>query len=309
MDGFSNAKSETGLRRFISSDTVRDIGSGTVAGVISKFVDFPFDTVKVTFQAPNSPYKSYLHASSTIFKNEGIAGFYRGVGAPVAGAGLENAVCFSFFGFAQRHYRWSLSYGPDEKLPFAATLYAGAVSGFAVAHVLTPVELLKCRMQVQNLQPVEQREYRNVVDCAVKTVRKDGLKGLYAGHTATLARETPGNAAWFGFYNLAQRAMLQPGQTTDDLPGYKKALAGGCGGVMYWTTFFPADVVKTKMQVDPAFQTMGLAKGLSSVLRTGGVRALYSGWGITVVRAFPANAAIFFTYETCAKYFDTHFGW
>ena len=48
-------KTRPALFSFVSSDTVRDIGSGTIAGLCAKVVEFPFDTVKVSFQAPNSP--------------------------------------------------------------------------------------------------------------------------------------------------------------------------------------------------------------------------------------------------------------
>ena len=38
------------------------------------------------------------------------------------------------------------------------------------------------------------------------------------------------------------------------------------------------------------------------IYATEGIAGLYRGWGITVLRAAPANAAVFFAYEMCMKF-------
>jgi hypothetical protein len=124
-----------------------------------------------------------------------------------------------------------------------------------------------------------------------------------------MCRETPGNAAFFGCYNAAKRSFASaPGETPDNLPLWKILLAGGCGGVGYWTAFFPADVVKTKMQTSAEFQQMSLWRGLRHTYRMQGVAGLYAGWGITVARAFPANAIVFTSYEYLSLWWDNAFG-
>lgn len=298
------------------SETAKHLTSGTVAGLCAKVVEFPFDTVKVRVQADtHKMYHGYSHCAKTILRQEGFGSFYRGIGAPMAGGGLENAVCFAAFAAGTGAYRRLTARDAThlkemEKLdPMPGILLGGALAGGAVAHVLTPVELLKCNMQVQNMLPVEQRKYKNVADCAAKTMRAHGVRSLFNGHTATLAREVPGNAAWFGFYHATKRLMTPAGASPDDLPLWKLMLAGGVGGVCYWTAFFPADVVKTRMQIDPTYLKLGLARGLGQLYKEGGRAALYSGWTITAFRAFPANAIIFSVYEVCAAKWDAYFDW
>lgn len=297
------------------SETAKHLASGTVAGLTAKIVEYPFDTVKVRVQTnPDKYNKGYVHCAKQIYFNEGFWSFYKGIGAPMIGGGLENAVCFSAYAFGLKSFGYLFAKSPEErvalqKAPSAgAIVWSGLCAGFAVSFVLTPVELLKCNMQVQNLLPKEERKYKNVGDCAIKMIRAGGIGALLRGHTATLAREVPGNASWFGFYNLTKYALTPAGQTVDELPLWKLMLAGGVGGVTYWTAFFPADVVKTKMQIDPEFAKMGLLRGLGHQYKAHGiVKGLYAGWGITAVRAFPANAIIFSMYEVCAGWWDQYF--
>jgi solute carrier family 25 carnitine/acylcarnitine transporter 20/29 len=252
-------------------------------------------------------YKGYMDCASKMLRLEGLSGFYRGIAAPMLGGGAENAVAFAAFASGLALFSTVTGTNDSSATSIAGILFAGALSGVAVAHVLTPVEMLKCNMQIQNVLPPEKRLYSGVLDCAAKMIRAGGVRSLFAGHTATLARETPGNAAWFGSYHKCKQLLCGPGESIDSLPVPKLMLAGGVGGVLYWTAFFPADVVKTKMQTNPEFCKLGLLRGLGRLYKDQGVRGLYTGWSITAIRAFPANAIIFSVYETFAHQWDRFF--
>ena len=79
----------------------------------------------------------------------------------------------------------------SEDMPFATKLAGGAFSGISVACILTPVELVKCRMQTANEGAVR---YKSTVDCFLQTIREGGVRALFRGHVGTLCREIPGNA-------------------------------------------------------------------------------------------------------------------
>lgn len=292
------------------TDAAKHICSGTVAGLAAKVVEHPFDTIKVRVQTSPALYSGYWDCARRILRHEGFASYYRGLGAPLAGGAAENAVCFVAFAAGKELYCHAMSRSAAEAAemernpPLPCVLTCGLLAGAAVSHVLTPVELLKCNMQVQNALPPEKRKYRNALHCVAQMTRAGGVRALYSGHTATLAREVPGNAAWFGFYTLTKRLLTPAGQSTDDLPLWKLMFSGGVGGVSYWTAFFPADVVKTKMQVDAQYLKLGLWRGLAHCYKLGGVKELYRGWGITALRAFPANALVFSLYELCVSRWD-----
>eukprot|EP00758_Cryptobia_borreli_P002958 Tbor_TRINITY_DN3418_c0_g1::TRINITY_DN3418_c0_g1_i1::g.3750::m.3750 len=287
-------------------DATKSIFAGSCAGVTAKFFEYPFDTIKVRVQVNPTAYNGYIDCARKLLRNEGPMGFYTGLAAPTLGAGAENAVCFAGFALGIRLYDSIFGCVTDRTdTPIHVTCFGGAVSGVFAAHVLTPVELTKCIMQVEYTKPPAERHYTGVLDVVKQKVRNGGVKSLFEGHSATLLREIPGGAAWFGFYNLAILAQTPEGKTKKDLAKWQIAAAGGCGGVMYWTTFFPADVVKTTMQLDPAFAKKGFFGCLKHRYVTYGIKkGLYSGWTITAGRAFPGNAIIFSVFEYVSHQWD-----
>ncbi|KAG5482471.1 hypothetical protein CUR178_05610 [Leishmania enriettii] len=78
-------------------------------------------------------------------------------------------------------------------------------------------------------------------------------------------------------------------------------LAGGISGCCYWSIAYPADVAKTKMQECPQAWQQGFTMTLSNLCRSGGVGALYRGWGGTVVQAFLSSGIVCATHEHCSN--------
>jgi hypothetical protein len=163
--------------------------AGMAAGFTCKFVEYPLDTIKVQVQTQKagSAHMSPLAMLMKTVRNEGFMGLYRGIPSPLLGSMVENSVLFSSYGLATRF----LHPGDPETIPFSLKLVAGGFSGMCVATVLTPVELIKCKMQTNN--DVVKR-YASSLECFVATVRQGGLRSLFHGHVGTLCREIPGNA-------------------------------------------------------------------------------------------------------------------
>lgn len=119
----------------------------------------------------------------------------------------------------------------------------------------------------------------------------------------TFFRETAGGAAWFGAYEyvclLTRKYRGRETNSTAEL-----MLAGACAGVAYNGALFPADTVKSRMQTEAigvksrGFWTVG-----REIYSQGGIKALYRGCGITVLRSAPSSAIIFTVYEGLKAYF------
>eukprot|EP00802_Teleaulax_amphioxeia_P013932 Tamp_13987.p1 GENE.Tamp_13987~~Tamp_13987.p1 ORF type:complete len:238 (-),score=18.57 Tamp_13987:683-1396(-) len=218
---------------------------------------------------------------------------YRGLPSPLLGSMVENSVLFSSYAFAGR----MISKDPQNQ-PFYQKLLCGMFSGLCVATVLTPVELIKCKMQTTNEAAVK---YKNSWECILATVRQGGLRALFNGHVGTLCREVPGNAVWFGGYELGIYLQTPKTGTKADIHPVGLAASGALGGMCYWFFPFPFDVVKSKIQTGTHGLAPGVAVNVVSVLKhtfkTEGMRGLYSGCAITVGRAAPSNAVLFTAYE------------
>lgn len=74
------------------------------------------------------------------------------------------------------------------------SLLAGAIAGFASLSVVVPLELLKCRAQVQKEGDIN---YRSMVR---ELYQAQGVSGLYRGFWAMAWRDIPGWAAYFAAY-------------------------------------------------------------------------------------------------------------
>jgi ornithine carrier protein len=151
-----------------------------------------------------------------------------------------------------------------------------------------------------------------------ETVRTGGIRGLWLGQTGTLVRETGGGAAWFGFYELIARAFIKEKQKTmpvgqvatkADLATWQVCLAGVAGGVSYIVSLFPADCIKSTIQVSaelyPNRPPPGFIETGVDIWRTRGIRGLYAGCGLTCLKGGPSSAVIFVLFETM----QTHFAW
>ncbi|KAG5504156.1 hypothetical protein JIQ42_05988 [Leishmania sp. Namibia] len=286
----------------------------------------------------------YWQCASQLYQRGGIRSFYRGLSVPLAAQGAEAAVVFSVYNVSLRHFlskqqlrgqeqeRRELSGPSDDGRPRArrhqhhhssseqsqqqprapvwsspAHWKASACAGLAVSLILTPVEMLKCNMQVESARPPWMRHHTTVRGLARHLVATHGVSGLYTGVTGTVTRAVLGNMAYFVSYEQCREWLSQwfarPLRDGEAAPVWHSMLAGGISGCCYWSIAYPADVAKTKMQVCPQARQQGFTMTLANLYRSGGVGALYRGWGVTVVRAFLSSSIVFTTHEHCSSIF------
>ena len=265
------------------------------SGVIGKVVEYPFDTVKVRLQCQEATGTRFRGAADCfvhLVRYGGAGSIYRGLSAPLAGSIAENAVLFAAYGSIQKLLRA----GSDAPLTVGQLTVAGALAGTVVSFVMTPVELVKCRMQVQ-APGASAGPWRTAFDL----FKMSGVRSLFKGHTATMARETFGGAAWFGLYELTC-TLLSPDGRKSSLSQSQLMAAGSLGGIANNAILFPADVVKSQVQVETRVgERPQYLRRLVALHRLEGVRGLYRGFGVTLLKAVPANAVIFGTYEYVSR--------
>jgi len=241
------------------------------------------------------------------------------------GAAIETSSLFWSYRIARgllvRYTRREDGEDKEGGLGLGGLCIAGAMSGAFTSLLLTPIELVKCQIQVPS-STISSPSYTGArlgpLSVIASVFRHHGLLGFWHGQLGTLIRETGGSAAWFGAYegvgaafrNYNTRSSVALDAEASALRLWQQLLAGASAGVAYNFVFFPADTVKSRMQteeVNPIDMTGRDERGRSrraTFWRTGkelwqsqGMRGLYRGCGITVARAAPSSAVIFAVYE------------
>lgn len=280
--------------------------------MVGKLIEYPFDTVKVRLQSqPNDKllYKGPLDCFRKSIHTDGIRGLYRGISAPMTGAAVENSCLFFSYRIAQEALRATVYPGTDP-LPFSALLLSGAASGSITSLALTPIELIKCKMQVP-MDGGSRGKSAGPLTIIASVFRQDGLLGFWRGQMGTLIRETGGSAAWFGSYEgvsaLFRRYSHTPSTEKTSIPIYQQMIAGATAGISYNFLFYPADTIKSRMQTEDVTRATAQRRTFWDVgkilWKQGGVRGMYRGCGITCARSAPSSAFIFTVYEGLRSYF------
>ncbi|KAI0827078.1 mitochondrial carrier [Trametes gibbosa] len=309
---------------------LKDITFGSIAGITSKFFEHPFDLTKVRLQSQvldaQARFSGPLDCLVQTWRKEGVRGLYRGLPAPIVGAMAENASMFWAYSELQNGLRWWHGTAPSEQLSLGQLALAGGGAGCITSFFLTPIELVKCKMQVQMLMAppsvpsastssgttLTRRKLPGPIAVLTSVVRESGLHGLWLGHTGTLIRETGGGAAWFASKEGVASLLLARRGATDkrDIQAWESAVAGAWAGVAYNIALFPADTVKSAMQTELELRgprAGGARSTFASVFRdmwrAQGLKGLYAGCGITVARAVPSSALIFLIYDGLSKRF------
>lgn len=305
---------------------------GVASGLTKLAVGHPFDTVKVRLQcSPPGTYRSPLDCVMQIARRESLLSLYKGATPPALGWAFADSVLMG----SLHTYRLTLSrwYGYGEgtgrRLPTSLHALAGLGAGWTNSFVMTPIELIKARLQMQLQRTsisipsrhhgaaaagktVIKTEFAGPLDCVMQTVRHSGVLGLWHSLGATLIFRSH-FAVMFGGYDFFQRQFESLNGTPYELSsGMATFLSGGCAAEFFWLTGMPADTVKNRMMADslrdPRYPTIRAA--FLSVWNEPGphahvlqrIRCFYKGTSVALLRAFPTNAAALFAFETAMHF-------
>jgi len=154
---------------------------------------------------------------------------------------------------------------------------------------------------------------QQVVGQSVTSATTEVCRGMFSssgwkGLGATLLRDGIPHGVWFVSYECAKTKLTdyrsRTGNTTtttaDDIA--TPMLAGAFAATTAWVVGYPFDLIKTRIQAG------GSSAGIYATTKllideSGGrvIHGLYKGLTLKLLRAVPASAIGFLTYETVAK--------
>ncbi|PRP80533.1 hypothetical protein PROFUN_11846 [Planoprotostelium fungivorum] len=294
---------------------VKEVLSGTFAGLVGTVIGHPLDLVKVRLQTQNR-YKGAIDCLIRVAREEGFRhGLYRGLIPPLISLTFLNSLSFG----AYSYFKKQLQIAEKQYIPnwqedrrfhpeyFLAGLLTGTFSGV----FSTPFEMVKVRMQLDN---VGHRLYRGSAHCATSLIRNYGIKSWYTGYWVNTCRESLFCCVYFGVYEHA-KAFLSSQLGTDHgkINPLAVCLAGGASGMLAWVVSFPLDSIKNNIQgqsmeflKDNNTTKQTFSKVTKHLWTTRGVGGFYSGVLPSVARAFVVSGSRFSAYEFAYTMLSKH---
>lgn len=162
----------------------------------------------------------------------------------------------------------------------------GGIAGIIGVTCVFPLDLVKTRLQNQQVSSTGDKMYKGMWDCFKKTYKAEGYFGMYRGSAVNILLITPEKAI-----KLAANDYFRHKLTTADgkLPLQREMLAGGLAGLFQIVVTTPMELLKIQLQDagrtavkgEPRLSALSIT---TELLRTRGIMGLYRGLGATMLR-------------------------
>jgi solute carrier family 25 (mitochondrial phosphate transporter), member 3 len=160
---------------------------------------------------------------------------------------------------------------------------AGAISCSTTHGLMVPLDVMKTTTQtdVSMARMTIMQAFRRIT-------QESGARGFFKGFSAIYSGYFMQGAAKFGFYEYFKgllASQLPDAYGSNKLPFY--IMASGLAEIIASFALTPLEVTKIFMITDPAAKGLNLLESLSAIVRIGGVKALYRGLPLIMLRQVP----------------------
>jgi solute carrier family 25 protein 14/30 len=180
--------------------------SAASAGALAAAIANPTEVLKVRMQVGSRLLMSQSMFSSfyDIYKKEGFKGLYRGMGPNAQRAAVVVGVELSIYDWIKQ----KLLRAELVKDTIGTHFLCGFIAGFAGAMASNPIDVIKTRLMNQRmLKSGASKVYKGSVDCALQTIRTEGVRALYKGFIPLYFRLGPWNIIFFIVYEQCKKAL------------------------------------------------------------------------------------------------------
>ncbi|KAI1353205.1 mitochondrial carrier domain-containing protein [Xylaria sp. FL0043] len=190
--------------------------AGGVAGMVAQFCVYPLDTLKFRLQSEyvsGGPRGNALlfQTARKMLAEGGPRAAYRGVTMGLVGMFPYSAIDMGTFEFLKTTYiqykaKATGCHEEDAQPSTFATGIMGASSGAFGASVVYPLNVLRTRLQTQGTS-MHPARYTGIWDVAQKTVKNEGVRGLYKGLMPNLLKVAPALSITWMVYENTKKVM------------------------------------------------------------------------------------------------------
>uniref|UniRef100_A0A8C7XQQ9 ADP/ATP translocase n=1 Tax=Oryzias sinensis TaxID=183150 RepID=A0A8C7XQQ9_9TELE len=183
----------------------------------------------------------------------------------------------------------------DNRLTTSQSFLCGGFAGFFSKTVTSPLEVVKIKSQVGTFH------CRNGFWGSFRVIyQHEGLRGFWKGNLASCLRLFPYTAVHLATYKkIVHLHMDEFGFISQR----RAIFAGGLAGVAAGLVTYPLEVAETRLVIQNCKQPtyIGVCHTLSKIYRNEGLLALYRGFSLTVLGAFPFSVGCLAVYVSVDK--------
>jgi solute carrier family 25 (adenine nucleotide translocator) protein 4/5/6/31 len=260
------------------------------AAIISKTAAAPIERVKLLVQNQgemikagrlDKPYKGVIDCTVRTFKTEGILPFWRG--------NLPN--CIRYFPTQALNFAFKdkikAMFVMNKTDPYAIKFGKNVVSG-GIAGAMSLVfvySLDYCRTRLASDAKAGkkggERQFNGMIDVYVKTMKSDGIVGLYRGFVISCVGIIVYRGCYFGFYDTLKPIVLgeNAGLALSFALGYIVTITSGL-------ISYPIDTIRRRMMMTSgeAVKYKGSIDCAVKVIKNEGFMSLMRGAGANILR-------------------------
>jgi len=282
--------------------------SGVAAGV-SKTAAAPIERVKLLVQNQDEmikqgrldkPYKGVVDCTMRVFKTEGIYPFWRGNLANVLRYFPTQALNFAFKDTIKAMFKTPKTAPNYQK--FASNIASGGAAGTMSLLFVYSLDYARTRLANDAKGKGGERQFNGLVDVYVKTLKSDGIQGLYRGFTISAVGIFIYRGMYFGLYDTLKPMLL--GENAGVLVSF---LLGWFVTVTAGLMSYPIDTVRRRMMMTSGggVKYKGSVDCFVQVMKNEGFMSLMKGAGANILRGI-AGAGVLAGFD---KFKEVYIAW
>lgn len=290
---------------FLSYVKYEHLVAGVTAGLTSTLALHPLDVIKIRFavndgKSHKTPgYTGIVNAFTTIYKQEGVFGLYRGVTPNLWGAATSWGLYFFFYNSIKssiQNGNTQTALGPTKHL------LAASQAGILTLTVTNPLWVVKTQLCLQNSTTGQKEMYRGMLDALKQIYKKEGLRGYYRGYLPGVFGVSHG-AVQFMVYeelkNSYNEYRLRP--INVKLGTIEYLIFAAVSKLIAAGLTYPYQVIRARLQ-NQYNPYNGMWHCIVKTWKFEGWKGYYKGLGTNLLRVTPATMITFLTYENVSHF-------
>jgi len=261
--------------------------SGVAAGV-SKTAAAPIERVKLLVQNQDEmikqgrldkPYNGVIDCTTRVLKTEGVYPFWRGNLANVLRYFPTQALNFAFKDTIKAMFKTSKD--APNYLKFGTNIASGGAAGTMSLLFVYSLDYARTRLANDAKGKGGERQFNGLIDVYVKTLKSDGIQGLYRGFTISAVGIFIYRGMYFGLYDTLKPLLLgkDAGVGISFLLGWAVTVTAGLMS-------YPIDTVRRRMMMTSGggVKYKGSMDCFIQVIKNEGFMSLMKGAGANILR-------------------------